>query len=485
MAIRVSRGLAIINNNTFDNNRNSIQLEPATAAIYNNNFLNGRDSSIVLTHDSHATIESCSFQNNRAINSGGAINMADSSEIFVFNSYFAYNTAPTGGAIGSGFSQVHLTNCTFYRNEGSDVGGALVIHSSSMLNSTGCLFSENTGSSGGAIYSAISTISIRDSVFTNNEAAMGGALGFNAATGSILNSNISGNNALHFGGGLDAFRSEILLQQTHIVGNTANVGAALASETGNVTLLTSLVLNNVDTGHLYGAVKISGGEFSTYNSQFVNNSRAIICDEGGKTTIINGIFDNNYHISGRGSAIYCDNADNVTIEYSSFTNNNSSFAGAITYLNGKSLITISHSSLNNNFGSALFVQNSFASIFNLTCIGNLADDNTIIWLYPQNGGGCMDIIQSTALISSSAISGNSGPYGGGIFAVNSNISVNSTKIEQNNAYYDGGAIFIGASDVSSKYWHVVELSSIVNNFANGDGGGIFMKTNSNSTYICT
>ncbi len=109
-------------------------------------------------------IRNCTFQNNTASNTGGAMCnsgfSSGNSSPSLTNCSFQNNTAPFGGAmfndgVFSGNSHPSLTNCSFGGNTASTSGGAMFNDGRSSGNSspslTNCTFEGNTATSGGAM----------------------------------------------------------------------------------------------------------------------------------------------------------------------------------------------------------------------------------------------------------------------------------------------------------------------------------------------
>ena len=99
-----------------------------------------------------ATITSCSFHENRADRSGGAVYIPSSSSNLNFDdSFFRGNTAISGGAIYINSSSPGFTNCAFQGNKADSRGGAIYNNTSSPTFKN-CSFQGNLASvNGGAI----------------------------------------------------------------------------------------------------------------------------------------------------------------------------------------------------------------------------------------------------------------------------------------------------------------------------------------------
>ena len=116
-----------------------------------------------------------------------------------YDCQFIGNYANTnGGAIWNNGTINHLEDCVFYGNHATTNGGAIYNPSNKTLSCTGCTFgdssisgSANYANTGGAIYSAGTSLSLDDCIFdgnyTVNRGRGGGAV--NNASGTMTCTN--------------------------------------------------------------------------------------------------------------------------------------------------------------------------------------------------------------------------------------------------------------------------------------------------------
>ncbi|MCZ6837217.1 MAG: hypothetical protein O7G85_15690 [Planctomycetota bacterium] len=175
----------------------------------------GGGGAVYMTNGAILTADQCTFLDNQANNSGGAISGTNST-FNLTDCTFDQNSAASGGAINcanglgslvdcdftdnqainAGGALVHfntdfdITRCTFTRNKVTDVngrGGAMHNTTFSDPTITECTFTENRGDfsgfvvgNGGALYNTFgSAPMLRDVEFRDNAASFGGAI-FNA-----------------------------------------------------------------------------------------------------------------------------------------------------------------------------------------------------------------------------------------------------------------------------------------------------------------
>lgn len=174
-------------------------------------------------HDSHSTITSCAFQRNLA-GSGGAIAI--------------FYRSPVRG------SPTKVSMCSFRENSAYSSGGAIyVFYASAAI--WNCSFAANVAfHGGGAIYNyGIGTnpnydtkLEVSASEFYHNEVyGWGGAIDVIDTIGSIMNCRLAGNKSDFYGGGISTFgESEINIQNCILTGNNSVVhGGAVNSIYGS------------------------------------------------------------------------------------------------------------------------------------------------------------------------------------------------------------------------------------------------------------
>lgn len=203
--------------------------------------------------------------------SGGALAVAGGN-VTIANCTFNQNTAAaTGGAIyAENDAILDITNCTFNANSSSGNGGAVGIDSDSTVNFTGDTFLQNTAAFlGGAIYSANTTASttITDCKFESNTAIAGGGAiaaisSFLTVVDSIFIGNLAaggtpyGSTTGGQGGAIYASGSNVTVDNDTFTQNTAqgqyangfgyygSGGAIAVANSSNLTVTNSILWNN-------------------------------------------------------------------------------------------------------------------------------------------------------------------------------------------------------------------------------------------------
>ncbi|MBR6002665.1 MAG: hypothetical protein IK045_07370 [Bacteroidales bacterium] len=182
------------------------------------------------------TFSYCTFENNSASNTSGAIQNGGQTNVTFDHCAFTSNSCPTyGGAFHTGSSaNTTFEDCTFTSNSCTGQGGAISLESSSSATFTRCTFTANTANkgdqsrsgngeltsstgtalddnvAGGAIFNRGSgTLTINACTFENNTApnGCGGSIGITGASSTLkinAGTSFSGNTAFFHGGAIFA-----------------------------------------------------------------------------------------------------------------------------------------------------------------------------------------------------------------------------------------------------------------------------------------
>ena len=221
--------------------------------------------------------------------------------------------------------------------------------------------------------------------------------------------------------------NDFLLENTTFIGQNGS-GTALEIDKTKVSIVDSLFMYNT-VGSLRGPIKILEGR----KCQYAHVGGAIIA-----------------------------NQSNITIIKSRFMRNKAEIGGAIFATRG-SHITIINSS---------FVGNSAVNCSTGLCYGGV--------LYAEDGATQMYgiLTQTTVVLNESEFSSNTATYGGVMTAINSTISVISSKLYNNMAEKFGGGVCMQAASKLK-----VSASLMENNQALKNGGGVAYMTDASSISV--
>ncbi len=231
------------------------------------------------------------------------------------------------------------------------------------------------------------------------------------------------------------------------------------------------VHNTIFDGTTYGAndksaflVQTSGNVFKSIRIRKYNASASPSGSGGalaisgfrGITTLDSMVVDSNLATQGGGVAMVALVGDTniLVIQNSNLVQNQASIRGGAVFadnLGGSFSILIDETNLG-DFGQ-----------------GNAANRGGGLWV-----SGAEEIVFSNSTIRENiALTGS----GGGIFARNSYIVIDSTNINQNRSARDGGGVYFQTSDVNDSLF-VTPGSDVSFNKADSVGGGMYIETNS-------
>ncbi len=237
---------------------------------------------------------------------GGAINVTSSSPT-IENCIFENNTSgANGGAVYcTGTGSPLITDCSFINNTSLFQGGGIFAGSGSVIKVYGCNFNSNSAVYGGAIYIYdCSSCEIVDSLLIYNESSShGGALGLeDAMLIKVIECEIRSNIAGHNGGGVFADSSEPKLYHCLIDSNesSSHGGGFYIYNSSTPGICNCLIINNTA---LY-----NGGGVHCHTSTFSMNVCTVTGNDAGWS----------------GNGLYItDSASNATVSNSIFFGNNS------------------------------------------------------------------------------------------------------------------------------------------------------------------
>ena len=455
------------------------------SAVHTGGAVNCKECSLSMTVNN-------SFQCNSAHNAGGGLQMMKGNittsgivlvsynnasiggGMFVHDSnvalngsfvMFRRNSANSGGALHIGKKGAHgykkssyvvssAENLYFTENVATQSGGAITVKYSSLILGTGpslVYFTNNSGVSyGGALFSFVSNITITgNSSFTNNylksdHSSHGGAIRVTQSNFTLGGYSIFTGNKAAFGGALRAIHSYVYLKGLRAVfeNNTAATGGAIHCEDSAMIFYTQQVW------------------FSSNTAQEMGGAVAINDNNDSMPVNISGNFDHN--IAGEcGGGVFMQRVKHILFINISITNNTGS--GICLSLSKAGFV---HRALiaNNtgSFGGGMHSDNSKMSFpHGATFAGNKANfGGSIYSVY-----GKVDISGDTVFMHNTAQRD-----GGAMFALCTDIMLNSTIHFTSNSAQNGGAICLKSSatvsisaqfHLSTSHNHAAEYGGVV------------------------
>ena len=376
---------------TFVGQSTGIHLRSTNISIHSCDFLGNRHG-IYLSHSEVVILDS-TFRDNSISGSGSAIYMHQTNSLSVINSNFVRNTASRGGAIYMNrANSLSVINSGFYNNTASSSGGAIYmgVHSSSRssgsvstLTIDRCIFANNTGYQGGALYiniyyvywnlypSRFSNCTVNRSVFVNNKATVSGGVISTVGDVSIMNSIFGYNTAPQCAvlatrtssqpRSLQHFESSIFLYNNASNATTEeddllNLGGVACARD------TSFVVHNCTFSHNMakdggGVLHAEDSNVTINSSSFYNNSAGI---DGGvlytywlaSTFVLTGCSFSNNRAGDDGGAIYIGKTrSTLDISRSSFSHNIANDRGGAIIVFGSTIKTRENDMHNNGANS--------------------------------------------------------------------------------------------------------------------------------------
>ena len=310
-------------------------------------------------------------------------------------------------------------------------------------------------SQGGGLYvgSYLDTLFIQNSLIRNCQAENGAGIFCATPAAStqlpplvVLENTIVENNAANnFGGGICTYFAKIKTINCKISGNTAERGGGIYFHSKYVSeVLFTEVRNNSATAygggfyaHFTDTVYVSNsyfyGNYAFYNGGAMNSA--------GKLDINKTHVDSNSAGTRAGGVYFAYFGTLMTVDSSLFTRNDATFGGAV---NAQSAMNFNYTTFDNNTGSqgpGLYFTSATVNVLGCTFSNNVGStggginvgQNASIVINKSTivnntatglGGGiyCYNVYNAgTFSISNSTVSGNSAPFGGGVYFRTSSI----------------------------------------------------------------
>jgi filamentous hemagglutinin family protein len=294
---------------------------------------------------------------------------------------------------------------------------------------------------------------------------------FNASVGNMTFEGVTirnGNSVLGDGGGIRVANGNVTLINSLVVDNVAE--AAGGGIRGNdVTLINSTVSKNTASKNGGGGIRALGNVTLT-NSTVSDNTALNPFGSGGGIAANGTVSLTNSTVSGNtaqlGGGGIVNGASNVTLTNSTVSKNKAlngtgggiATSGAVTLTNS----TVSGNTTSTSGGGIRAVGD--VDLNNSTVSGNTAN---------ASGGG-ISANGNVTLTNSTVSKNTAGKDGGGIYAI-SKVTLTNSTVSDNTASQDGGGIYVGGGGQISN-------SDITRNDAQtGSGGGIFNGSGSDLT----
>ncbi|NER37988.1 MAG: DUF4347 domain-containing protein [Oscillatoria sp. SIO1A7] len=295
------------------------------------------------------------------------------------------------------------------------------------------------GAGGAILTGRLSNLTVENSEFNNNVAfgeGGGGIFGGFQSTTTVINSKFDNNdgtpNERERGGGAISTKSQstLTVRDSEFTNNKGVNGGAINSLHTRLTVENSIFINNEAI-----AQRSNSGIFGDGGGVFTDGATDSRLPDGGTILIRNSRFEGNRSLTGGGAHLFSYPEDRVAVEDSTFINNE-----AINTPSG------------GGTGGGLRQDNSPISIVNTTFANNTAAE--------QGGGLWLGRFSSGSINNNLFDDNRAEGLGGGLFILG-DISINQTTIANNEAGSQAGGIF--SNDNSN-----VRVSNTI--FANNTAG---------------
>ena len=406
---------------------------------------------VIFSDNSHVSVKNCKFSSNtffhsdsRGITKGGAFGSFYSS-VVIQESRFSDNLATFGGVLFLRYTTIRISNTTFSRNIAQSYGGVAYIKNCKKVNVLNVAFVGNTAmKSGGAIWMETASLIVGSSRFLENSAGVGGAIKMiDRAKLTINRCNFRSNRASSTGGAIFTRRSYVTIKNFCLFKtNAAHFGTiGLYHSLGRVQGTLSLENNS-------GSMVIVDSKFDVTSGNKYNAGRP------GKIIIIHNKSHNRsssgHHEIEEGGGITSILSKIELFGHVTIFNNSAMNGGGILAVSSRILIgcqsscTLSNNKAANTGGGIYLYQSILVFEGPLMLCNNIA----------QSNGGGLHSISSTLILrtdykwkkkpllfrSNSAVRG-----GGACLEVNSKFYIIRKEVSihfvQNSADY-GGAIYV-------------------------------------------
>jgi CSLREA domain-containing protein len=306
----------------------------------------------------------------------------------------------------------------------------------------------DTSSNGGGIRAADVTLVIANTTISNNAADVGAAVSLDRSAATFSQSTISNNTNPSFSSGTSAIagsQTELAVIASRI---SDNEGAAVRlMNAGDTTIIDSTITNNE-----WGVFITNVGRMTTISGTVLSGSDfgpgAYIRTNGGNTTITNSIFSDNSYLfsapdkSAGGITVLAAPGSITTVANSTVSGNVGRLAGGIVVLYGTA--TITHSFISGNRSQYGTPPHGSGGVFIANVeSGEISDCSITNNVAAYSGGGISAITGFTGNIQVSrcTITGNTSLDGGGVFA-SGEVTIEACNISENSGMFRGGGVTI-------------------------------------------
>ncbi|CAG9325853.1 unnamed protein product [Blepharisma stoltei] len=435
-----------------------IVINSAVAGLRNTIFYNNTSKTnggvAALSYNSHFTCDFCEFKENAALNVGGVV-YADSDSFFTIRDSKIIKNSSKGK--GSAFSMIRclskiseIINCEISENQSVD-GGALYLLSSAIALDSSIIHNNIGNDDNPGILMTFSSAKIQNTTFLDQHGSQGSFVQLKSNSYALIqNSKFSNGLSSSTGAAIFSISSNISVFNSFFHDLTSNIGGSIF-----VYRESYLWINDTTFENSKGSDIDSYDSFiNIEHSLFINPSfSAIYGDADYLLRIENTEFRNG---SGKnGGAIYCSKCVSLLIDSCLFSKNSASYSGGAVYLITEQSSPVDHymisssKFLNNEAynGGAIFSENINLTIYLSEFTKNFADslrsENNDKGVIDGIGGGiklsCKDFDNCLLNLSSNLFSENKAINNGGAISwADIEPVFDNNSFQRNSATYGNG-----------------------------------------------
>ena len=451
--------ILILTQNTFQNNlatisggslfvetNNTIML---IGNVFENNLANsseGGGGALYAVEKNTLAFAENMFLDNLAGLAGGAVDVFQDNTLILTQNVFQNNIAGYCGGVlfVNTNNNLTLTGNTFQNNSANFSGGALTIDTYNVLTCLENIFQNNFAEEGGVIIAHSNNIlTITHCMFQSNAAnELGGALAVADNNTLILKNNTFQNNLADDGGALYVASSNIVVTENTLLDNYADSsGGALYIHYHNTISITNNTFQDNFAGMLGGClISVKNNTITLTDSIFLNNlarfGGVLLAHQNSTLTVMGNCFHNNDALNG---GVLYTKQSNIDLINNDFSTNLAQFMGAVIFCTANSNLSIQ----------------SQHRLWNNTA---------------RYGGGMAALDCQVTLAGNTSFENNTASYGGGLYADGSHLHNSGwTDFINNSATKDGGGVYASRSVFSTKQGVTFQENSALNN-----GGGMML-----------
>ena len=447
--------------------------------------------SAVAIDSSTATLDTCRFTN---ISGGSAIYTGCSNTTFVENCTFSNNT---GGAIVDLSTKTYISNSIFHNNSKLGSGGAVSSFSQSLVVNTCDFLGNNAAMQGGALYVLWGNTTINNCSFWDNVANVSDE---KAQGGAIYIDGVDSRSSASFG--------LYVLNSTFLRNNASSAGAICSWQLPGVVYIDQCSFAQNDGHHAAADLYVFGGSqrvttlivhnssFTENRSQFSVYAYFLECFGVQSSNFSNSMYGGVHSSSAGGQCGYLDHSYGDLFNTTSISEHAEStdyidawleiqvdalFSNDIRNCRFENMSQLAALLIQGGLSSRVVVaQSAFVGCTFTHAFQAAVCSHVVVWnstfINNTNGignlngnGAAISSEQAGMLIGNCTFSDNTALKGGAIWGDSlTRLSISSSQFEGNRARATGGAIYSDGPEL-----YLWGGTTLLNNRANEDGGGLF------------